>query len=226
MPAQFDRDLNGLREKLLKMGAMAEQMTRDVISAVVDRQADLLDKVSQTEQFMDSLQNEIDEETVRLISVYTPVAGDLRILLASSRICAELERVGDQAMNIGFYAKTLLKEEPLKPLLDIPRLAELAEDMLKRALAAFTERSGEAARAVIRVDDKADQLHDQIFRELMTYVIGDARTISRVLELILIARSLERIADHAVNIAEDVVYIAEGKNIRHAHDVAPGDSGA
>jgi phosphate transport system protein len=216
MPTQFDTDFGRLKEKLLKMGAIAEQMINDIVSVVVDREEDLLDKVGENEQQMDSLQNEIDEETIRLMAVHTPVAGDLRLLLVIARINAELERIGDQAMNIGFYVKALLKEEPMKPLVDIPRLAEMAKDMLGKALDAFTRRSSNLALEVIKVDDKVDQLHDQIFRELMTYVIGDPKTISRVLELILIARAFERMADHAVSIAEDVVYMVEGRNVRHA----------
>ena len=218
MPTQFDDDLTRLNERLLKMGAIAERMIRDITSVVMDRDTELLEKVSNSEEQMDALQNEIDEETVRLIAVHTPVAGNLRLLLGMTRINAELERIGDQVMNIAFYSKTLLAEESMQPPDAMPQLAEMAEDMLRKTLDAFTQKSGDLARSVIRSDDEADELHDSIFRELMARVCADTQSISRGLELVLIARALERIADHAVSIAEDVVYVAEGRNIRHVDD--------
>lgn len=219
MPRQFDSDLNRLRERLLVMAALTEQMIRDTIATITQRNLGLFEPVKQTEEKMDMLQREIDEETVRMISVYTPVASDLRLLLMSTRIAAELERIGDKTMDIGFYAKTLLKEQPLKPLVDLPRMAEIATVMLKQAIDSYTERSPEQAIEVIKKDDEVDALHDQLFRELMTYVLADARAINRVLELVLIARSFKRVADHAVNIAEDVFYMVRGMDIRHIKNI-------
>ena len=215
MPKLFDEELEKLRRKLLTMGAMAEQMVRDTTASLVNRDLDRFEPVRQAEDRMDMLQREIDEETVRMIGVFTPVAADLRMLLMTTRITAELERIGDKTMDIGFYAKTLFGEPPLKPLIDIPRMAEIATNMLRKVLDAYTEGAAEKALEVIAMDDEVDDLNDQLFRELMTYVQQDATAISRVLELILIARSYERISDHAVNIAEDIVYIVKGQDIRH-----------
>jgi len=219
MRKQFDQDLNRLKEKLLTMAAMAEKMIHDTLETLVQRDFKLFDPVKQTEEKMDMLQREIDEDTVRMISVYTPVAADLRLLLMSTKISAELERIGDKAMDIGFYAKTLLKELPLKPLVDLPRMAEESISMLKKSVDAFTECSSELALEVIKMDDKVDNLHDQIFRELMTYVLADPRTINRVLELVLIARAFKRVGDHAVNISEDVFYMVKGQDIRHMKNI-------
>lgn len=218
MRKQFDQDLNRLREKLLTMAAMAEQMIRDTAATLVQRDLDRFKPVEAAEEKMDMLQREIDEETIRLIGVYTPVAADLRLLLMTARITAELERIGDKAMDIGFYTRALFKEPPLKPLIDLPRMAEITLNMLKTSLDAFTEGSSRKALPVIKMDDEVDDLNDQLFRELMTYVLADPKSINRVLELVLIARSFERIGDHAVNIAEDVVYMVEGKDIRHLKD--------
>ncbi len=218
MPVQFDNDWSGLKKKLLHMGATAEQMIRDIVSVVVDRQQNLLDDISRKEDQMDILQNEIDEETVRMITVHAPVAGDLRMLIVAARINAELERIGDQVMNIGFYAGSLLAQEHPEPVDGIPDLAEMAGDMVSAALDAFTQKSGQTARLVVRSDNNVDQLHDQIFRKMMARASESSETITGVLELILIARSFERIADHSVSIAEDVIYMVEAKNIRHEHD--------
>jgi len=223
MPVQFDNDWSTLKKKLLHMGAMAEQMIRDMLAVVAGRQLNLMDEISRKEQQMDILQNEIDEETVRMITVHTPVAGDLRMLIVAARINAELERIGDQIMNIGFYAKSLLAEEHPEPVDGIPDLAEMAGDMVSAALDAFTQKSGQTARVVVRADNNVDQLHDQIFRKLMARAAEGSKAVTGLLELILIARSFERIADHAVSIAEDVIYMVEAKNIRHAHDVV-GDN--
>lgn len=216
MPKQFDHELDTLRRKLLTMGALAEKMVRDTTTMLIERDMAIFEPVKKAEDSMDALQREIDEDSVRLISVYTPVAADLRSLLVTTRITAELERIADKTMDIGFYAKTLFKEPPLKPLINIPRMSEIAGSMLKEVLDAYTEGSAEKALDVIKMDDEVDDLNDQLFRELMTYVQGDVKAVNRVLELVLIARSFERIGDHTVNIAEDVVYMVRGQDIRHS----------
>ncbi len=215
MPRQFDHDLNELKDKIMAMAEIASQMIRDTLAALVEWKPDRLEAVRANEDRMDLMQREIDEEAIRLIGVYTPVAADLRFLLMATQIAAELERIGDKAMDVGFYSKSLFREPPLKPLVDIPRMAEIASDMLHKSLDAFSHKSADKAFPVIAIDDQVDQLHDQIFRELMTYVLSDPKNITRVLELVLIARSFERIADHVVNIAEDVVYLVRGEDIRH-----------
>ncbi|MDD5521642.1 MAG: phosphate signaling complex protein PhoU [Kiritimatiellae bacterium] len=219
MSKQLDQDLNRLKEKLLTMAAIAEKMIHDTITTLVQWDPDIFQPVIQAEEKMDMLQREIDEDTVRMISVYTPVASDLRLLLMTTRITAELERIADKTMDIGFYTKTLFKEAPLKPLIDMPHMAELSMNMLKKAMDAYTEKSVEEALDVIKMDDKVDEIHDQLFRELMTYVLADPKSINRVLELVLIARSFERIGDHAVNISEDVYYMVKGLDIRHIKNI-------
>ena len=218
MRKQFDQDLNRLKERLLTMAATAEQMIRDSIATLMSWDYSLFATVEQNEEKMDALQREIDEETVRLVAVYTPVAADLRLLFMVTRINAELERIGDKAMDIGFYAKTMVKEQPIKPLIDLPRMADIAMDMVRKSVDAFAAADCDEALAVIAMDDEVDRLNDQIFRELMTYVQGDPTIITRVLELVLISRSFERIADHAVNIGEDVVYMVKGEDIRHVRN--------
>jgi phosphate transport system protein len=224
MRKQFDQDLNRLKERLLTMAATAEQMTRDAIAALMSWDYSLFAPVEQNEEKMDAMQRELDEEVVRLIAVYTPVAADLRLLMMAARINAELERIGDKAIDIGFYAKTMLQERPIKPLVDLPRMADLAMDMVRKSVDAFAEGSCDKALAVVRMDDQVDRLNDQIFRELMTYVLSDPKTITRVLELVMISRSFERIADHAVNIGEDVVYMVKGEDIRHVKTPCEGSA--
>ena len=150
-----------------------------------------------------------------MIAVHTPVAGNLRLLLMISRTTVELERIADLTIDIDHCAQGLLKENPLKPMIDLPRMAEISMEMLRKAIDAFVDGSIEKALAVVKMDDMVDHLNDQIVRELMTYVMGDPRNINRVLGLILISRAVERIADHAVNIAENVVYMVKGEDIRH-----------
>jgi phosphate transport system protein len=215
MPKRFDEDLAKLKQQLLDMGALAERMINKAIRMLVQRDAALIAQIKQDEDRMDQYERDIDTETVRLISVFTPVAGDLRVLLMVTRINAMLERVGDQTVNICHGCEDLIKQAPLKPLVDLPRMARIAEDMVHLALEAFTRGSAETAATVIKSDDEVDQLYDQIFRELLTYMLSDPRNITPALGLILAARAFERIGDHAVNIAEDVVYIVQGQDIRH-----------
>ncbi|HOX04914.1 MAG TPA: phosphate signaling complex protein PhoU [Planctomycetota bacterium] len=217
MPKRFDEDLYKLKQDVLAMGTVAEGMIRKAMGVLVDRNPALIAQVLVDEDRMDAFQRSIDNETVRLIGVYTPVARDLRFLLMITRINAELERCADHAVSIchGYESLKLLEEPPLKPLVDLPRMAAIAEQMLHRALEAFLKGSEGDAEVVIRTDDQVDRLNDQIFRELVTYMLGDPRSISRSLGLILTARAFERVADHAVNIAEDVVYIVRGEDIRH-----------
>ncbi len=228
MRKQFDQDLKHLKERLLVMAATAEEMIRDTAAMLMAWDYSLFVPVETREPTLDALQREIDEEVIRLLAVYTPVATDLRLLLMTARINAELERIGDKTIDIGFYAKTMTREPPIKPLVDLPRMAELVIRMVRESLDAYVNCSCEQAQAVIERDDRVDELHDQIFRELMTYVLSDPTTIKRVLELVLIARSFERIADHAVNIAEDVIYMVKAEDVRHVKSLQlespPSDS--
>ncbi len=217
MPKRFDEDLCALKREVLAMGALTEGMIRKTMDALSEREPALIRQVLDAEERMDVFQRSIDNETIRLIGVFTPVAGDLRILLMITRINAELERCADLAVSIcyGYENLRLFEEPPLKPLVDLPRMASLTGQMMHRALDAFLNGSADESLAVIKADDEVDQLNDQIFRELLTYMLNDPRSISRALGLILTARAFERIADHVVNIAEDVVYAVRGEDIRH-----------
>jgi len=216
MPKRFDEDLTRLKKKLLAMGAVAEDMIHHAITVLVERNEDLLQEVYAAEERLDEFQRSIDDETVRLIAVYTPVATDLRTLLMITRINAELERIGDQADNVcrTCFAH-LLREPPLKPLVDLPRMAQIAQEQVRTALNAFVELSDDLAIRVVKRDEEVDAFYEQIFRELLTYMLSDPKSVSRALALILIAKAFERVGDHAVNIAEDVVYVVRGEDIRH-----------
>jgi phosphate transport system protein len=226
MPTQFDAALNKLTEKLLHMGAIAEKMIHTMNAVLLDHATHHLAGVYENEEELDQLQNEIDEETIRLIGVFTPVAGDLRLLLMVTRINAEIERVGDKIVDIGHIVENFLEEKGSKKYVDFAHIATVTEQMLRKALNAFVNRSHDEALAVINADDEVDRLTDQTFRVLFTHILDEPQNIGHILGLMLAAQALERIADHAVNIAEDVVYMVKGKDIRHladADEVHPED---
>jgi len=215
MPKKFDQELASLKRTVLEMGETGRTMIRDALSALVEREEKLIQEVLRREEEMDRLQVAIDDQVVRLIVTHAPVAQDLRSLLMVTRINTELERIGDQAVEICENVQLLLGVPPLKPLVDLPKMGELAERMVEGGLRAFSQGSSEEAMATLRQDDLVDALNDQIFRDLLTYMMTDAKNIPRALALILTARSLERIADHATNICEEVVYLVKGQDIRH-----------
>jgi phosphate transport system protein len=158
---------------------------------------------------------EIDDRCFKLLALYQPVAVDLRTIVSTVKINSDLERVGDLAVNIAEAGQRYVGHPPVKPLIDLPRMSDMAQSMLRDALDAFVSRSVAAARGVLTQDDFLDDLKNQIFRELLTYMLGDPRTIEPCIELVLIARHLERVGDHATNIAEDVIFIVEGRDVRH-----------
>ncbi len=211
----FTEELAGIRERVLRMGGLVEQMTRRVVQSLVQRNADLLPEVVTMETKVNQLHIDIDEACLEIIARRQPAAGDLRFIAAAMKINTDMERIGDQAINIHECAETLLTVPPLKPLIDIPRMAEIAQEMLKDSLDAFVNGDDELAYRTILRDDDVDQLKDQVFRELLTYMMADPSTIPRAMDLILVSRHLERIADHATNICEDVIFMAKGKDVRH-----------
>ena len=215
MERQIDVQLRKLKDELLRMGSLAEEAIGLSIKALVTRDAKLAQQVIASDEAINALEIEIDEICLHIMALFQPEAGDLRSLAMSLKINNDLERMGDQAVNIGERTLELLKEPLLKPLIDIPRMAELAQQMVKDSLDAFVQRDVELARSVCRRDDHVDQLDDQMFRELLTYMMQDPKTITRAVNLILVSRHLERIADHATNIAEDVVYLVQGRTIKH-----------
>lgn len=215
MKRQFDADLEDLRSRLLRMGGLCEEMVHYAVKVVVDRDDSHVAKVQDWERQVNALHIDIDEVCLRLIALHQPAAGDLRLIAAAIKINSDLERVGDQAVNIAETGVYLLKEPRIK-LGDIPRMVEVAAGMLKDALDAFSRGDVELARDVIKRDDEEDRLKSQTFNELVTLMQSDASAIQRGMDIILIARNLERIADHATNVAEDVIFMVLGKDIRHS----------
>lgn len=212
---QFDKELDDLKKKLVHMAALAETMIDSGLTVLVRRDLGPAAKVRQYEQEVNRLEIEIDEAALTLLATQQPVARDLRFIVAATKINGELERIGDLCINITQNSETLLKEPPLKPLIDIPHMADLARKMVRDSLDAFIAGDPLLAQAVIMADDRVDALKDQVLREVLTYMIADPRTIERGLALILISRHLERIGDHSVNIAEDVIYMTQGRDVRH-----------
>jgi phosphate transport system protein len=215
MERQFDAELNALNEKLLHMARLAEESVALAVKSLKERKEALARDVFKRETNVNLLEIDVDELCMRLLALRQPVASDLRFITSAMKIGSELERVGDLAVNIAEVSLELLKLPPLKPLIDIPRMASLAQRMIKDSLNAFVNRDEKLARAVCERDDEVDSLNDQIFRELLTYMMNDPATIDRAVGLILIGRHLERIADHATNIGEDVIYLVIGKTIKH-----------
>jgi len=211
----FDDELRNLKEKILKMGLLVEAAIRDSIKALVERDNDLAREVIKKDHQINALDVEIDEECIRLIALREPKAGDLRFITTAMKITTDLERMGDLAEDICERAIELNEEPPLKPYIDIPRMAEIAQGMLIDVLDAFVRKDSSIAYDVIKRDDEVDRLTVQVFNELLFFMIQDPKTVSRAVKITYIAKYLERIADHATNIAEMVVYMVEGKMIRH-----------
>jgi len=215
-PRQFDKELADLKRQLMMMASIAAKMTDHVITALASRDESIAQDVDGLEQDVNRMQLEIDEIVLTLLATHQPVAADLRFLLAATRINSELERVGDLAINISENARTLLQQPPVKPLIDIPKMAKAARDMLDKAMQALVQADPLLAQTVIMMDDIVDRLCDQVKDDLLTLMKQNSdATVERSLALVLVARHLERIADHATNIAEDVIYMCQGKDVRH-----------
>ena len=215
MERRFDEELQSLKERLAAMAGLAEQSIGRSIRALVDRDATLARAILQEDLVINRLEVEIEEACLGLFARYQPEARDLRFIAMVFKIVNDLERVGDQAINISERTLTLLNEPLLKPLIDIPKMATIAQHMLKDALDAFVHQDAELARAVCRRDDEVDRLNDQLYQELVGYITQDPGTVARAVDLILIGRHLERVADHATNIAEDVYYLVRGTTMKH-----------
>ena len=217
---KFEQELTDLKRRVVDMGEVCQSMIAQAVKSLVERDAAYIKQVFASEEKLDQFQISIDNEAIRLITVYTPVASDLRFLLMVARINTEIERMGDQAVNMCEYVELLLAEPELKPLVDLPRMAELTRGMVDDALQAFLSRDTDKAKETLGVDDVVDALNDQIFRELLTYGMEKAENLPRCMALVLVARSLERIADHATNICEEVVYMVKGEDIRHQPEIS------
>jgi len=215
MQRHFHEELAALKQTLLTMGGLVEDQIHRVMRALIERDDALAQEVIDRDRRVNTLDVEVDEKCVELLALHQPAAGDLRFITTAMKIVTDLERIGDQAVNIAQRAIELNREPQLKPYIDLPRMAEKAARMVKESLDAFVNRDTALARQVCAEDEAVDALKEQVFRELLTFMMEDARTIPRAIRLILISRFLERVADHATNIAEMVVYLVEGKMVRH-----------
>lgn len=215
MKRHFDDELRNLKKRLVEMAEIVDEMIKLAVQGLKERKKELLEKVFESEKQVNLCQVENDDLALKLIALHQPAASDLRLLVTAIKISSDLERIADQAVNISERGMDLVAEPPLKPLIDIPRMAEIAQGMVRDAINAFVNGDSALAREVCRRDDMVDDLNDQIFRELLTYMMQDTKNVPRALKLLLVGRHLERIADHATNIGEEVYYIVEGKDIRH-----------
>ena len=214
----FEGELQGLKNRLLNMGALVEERVELAVRALMERRPELADRVVAGDHEVNDLQIEIDDRALKLLALQAPMASDLRLITSAMKINADLERIGDQAVNIAESAVRVLAAPPLKPLIDLPRMAEIAQGMTRDSLDAFVRRDAALARSVLERDDVVDQLKDTLFRVLLTHMMADPGTIERALSLILVSRNIERIADHATNIAEDVIFVVEARDVRHRHE--------
>ncbi len=211
----FQEELEQLKSRLLEMGGLAEEQVRLAVKGLVERDRDLIDRVLVGDEPLNALHIEIDSRCFTLLALHQPMAVDLRAIVAAVKINTDLERVGDLAINIAEAGRQYSSHPPVKKLIDIPRMATIAQRMLRDALDAFVRRDTGLAQAVLNEDDALDALKTQIFRELLTYMLQDPGTIEPALDLILISRHLERIGDHATNVAEDVIFMVSAKDVRH-----------
>jgi phosphate transport system protein len=215
MERHFVQDLEELKERLLWMGGLAERAVHKAMQSVLEADEARANEVLNEENAINELQIEVDDRVVQLLALQQLMAADLRFVLAVSRINNDLERIGDQAVNMAQSALHIVRHPRVKPYVDLPRMSELAEGMVRDSLNAVVRKDVELARSVLMRDDQVDQLRDQIFRELLTYMMGDSSVVFPAFELILVAKNLERIGDHATNIAEDVIYMVAGFDVRH-----------
>jgi phosphate transport system protein len=211
----FQEELEQLKTRLLEMGGLAEERVRLAIRGLVERDLELVERVLSGDQPLNALHIEIDNRCFTLLALFQPMAADLRTIVAAVKINTDLERVGDLAVNIAEAGRRYSSHAPVKKLIDIPRMATIAQAMLRDALDAFVRRDVALAQHVLNEDDRLDALKTQIFRDLLNYMLEDPSTIEPALDLILVSRHLERIGDHATNIAEDVIFIVSARDVRH-----------
>jgi phosphate transport system protein len=213
--SHFQQELGSLKERLLAMGGLAEDRVRTAMQGLVEREGQLIEDVLNGDMPLNELHIEIDDLCLKLLALHSPMAADLRAVMAAIKINSDLERVGDMAVNIGEAARRYTTHPPVKKLIDIPRMATTAQSMLRDALDSYVRGDMQLAQHVLDEDDVLDSLKTQVFRELLTYMLQDPSTIAPALDLILISRHLERIGDHATNIAEDVIFMVSGRDVRH-----------
>jgi phosphate transport system protein len=220
----FHEQLQDVLRQITIMGSLTESMIALAMRVLVERDESLIDQVYQKEDEVNSLQVHIDELAVSLTATQQPVARDVRFLFTATKIVTDLERIADQAKNICQSARFVLAQPALKPMVDLPIMAEVATKMVRDALTAVIDRDVNLAERVMREESKVDAFRDQVFRTLLTYMMADPGTIQRALSLILISRNIERIGDHATNIAEEAIYIVQGRDVRHKETIATAAS--
>ncbi len=218
METHFQQELAKLKEQLLKMGGLAERAITNAIEALVKRDTPLAEKTIGEDEKINKTELVIDDWCLKLLALHQPLAADLRFITSAMRINVELERIGDLAVNIAERVVSLNQEPQLKPYIDLPRMAEITKNMVKDVLDAFVNGDAVLARSVCEGDYLVDALNDQVFRELMTYMLADPKTITRAVHLIIVSKYLERIADHATNIAEGVIFMVKALVIKHHAD--------
>jgi phosphate transport system protein len=214
----FEDHIAELKGRLVRMGSLAEAMIDQAVRSLLERSEARHAEVFRQEAEVNELHIEVDERVINILALQHPVAADLRLVVMCSKIAGELERIGDQAVNICQNTVDLLRYPPLKPLIDIPLMADAARTMLRESLDAFVRQDPALAQKVLDDDDRVDAFKNQIFRELLTYMMSEPGTIPRALDLILISRNLERVGDHSTNVAEEVIYAAQGRDVRHHHE--------
>jgi len=219
----FEEELELLQKLLLRMGGLVEQQISWSIDSLVNRRSERAEEVIERDREVNKVDIEIDELCLRLLALHQPAASDLRFIATAMKINIDLERIGDQAVNICERALELNQEPPLKPYIDIPRMADIARRMVRESLDAFVQRDTALAEQVLGQDDEVDLLTQQVFRELLSYMAENPRTIGRATRIVFVSKYLERIADHATNIAEMVVFMVSGKMIRHGTNLPSGN---
>ena len=222
----FDSELETFRSHLLMMGEKSMEQVRQALKALVEGNIALADQVIAADDEIDQLEMSIDDEAIRYMNLRAPIATELRLVIVGMKASHDLERVGDEATSIAKRAVKLAAEPPLKPYVDIPRMANIALEMLRDALDCFLHGDEDKAMAVVRRDSEVDSINKQLYRELTSYMIERPQSISRALELMFISKSIERIADHATNIAEEMVFLAHAKDIRHNDELKKNNSAA
>jgi phosphate transport system protein len=218
---RYEEELKKLREEILYMGGMVEDQIQKAIKSLVDRDSALAEVIIERDHEVNRLDVDIDDLCIKLLALHQPAGRDLRFITTGLKITTDLERIGDMAVNLCERALELNQEPQLKPYIDIPRMARIAQRMIRESLDAFVREDTELALKVCKNDEEVDQLNSQIFREVVTFMIDDSHTINRAIKISSISKYLERIADHATNIAEMVIFMVKGKSIRHLKELPP-----
>jgi phosphate transport system protein len=219
MSRHFEHELDVLKSKLLEMGALVETAVYRSVQGVIEKEETLAQQVLQSEARVNALEMEIDDQAIRLLALQAPVAADLRLITAAIKINNDLERMGDLAVNIAQRALDLARESTIRPMVDIPYIAGLVQSMVRKSLDAFVHRDADLARSVLASDDGVDNLRTSSYHELVSYMEKEHANIPQALNLWSVVRNLERIADHATNVAEDVLFLVKGIDVRHRNEL-------